>query len=294
MLENQEKTEVKTPENNIPQEAEKPANTGFVDSENGGIDDFRKVLNIPVEKPEEKKDAKTFEKADPFGEILSSKSDDDADGIADLFDPEGEGMNELFEDSEALSEMCVELLDLGMNYASQAISGDWGQDEKYSIPDSRKRKLRKPLAKLLEKRAPKVSPELAFMVFVVALYSPQLIKAYGVRREKMNRRAEESKPSPMRVPGQSDPVPGPKMPEPQGITPDEANEYDDLIREMRSKGKVQNAPQNETVEEPKRRPGRPKGSKDTKPRKARSTTSSAKEKASSVKKGTTSSRTKKA
>lgn len=286
MLENDTKTPEKTPENNTPIAPEKPVNTGFVDSENGGIDDFRKVLNIPLENPEEKKDAKTFEKADPFGEMLGG-GDDGESGIEDLFDPEGEGMNELFEDSEALSEMCVELLDLGMNYASQAISMDWGEDEKYSIPDSRKRKLRKPLAKLLEKRAPKVSPELAFMVFVVALYSPQLIKAYGVRREKMNAQADEMDAQPMRVPGQGMPTPEPArpQPQPQGITPDEANEYDELIREMRSKGTVQKSnPNNEGPAEPKKRPGRPKGSRDTKPRKPRATT--AKKAASSVKKGT--------
>ena len=142
MLENTEKTAEKPVENNTPQPAQNADSQGFVDSDNGGIEDFRKVLNIPVEKPADKPDAKTFDNADPFGEMLSGGGEE----LDELFDPEGEGVNELFEDSEALSEMCVELLDLGMNYASQAISMDWGQDEKYSIPDSRKRKLRKPLA----------------------------------------------------------------------------------------------------------------------------------------------------
>ena len=257
----------------------------------------------PWKKPAEKKDAQTFEKSDPFGEVLGGLSDEDG-GIEDLFDPEGEGMNELFEDSEAMSEMCVELLDLGMNYASQAISMDWGEDEKYSIPDSRKRKLRKPLAKLLEKRAPKVSPELAFMIFVVALYSPQLIKAYGVRREKLNRQYEEEEAAPMTVPGSS--ATAPTQPQgPTGITPEEANAYDDLVREMRSKGTERKSTSNEkaaepakrtvsapTQSEPKRRPGRPKGSKDSKPRKARTT--AAKSKASASKKGTSRTGSKKA
>ena len=270
MLENTDKTAEKPAENNTPPPAQKAESQSFVDSENGGIEDFRKVLNIPVEKPSEKPDAKTFDGADPFGEMLGGSGEE----IEDLFDPEGEGVNELFEDSEALSEMCVELLDLGMNYASQAISMDWGQDEKYSIPDSRKRKLRKPLAKLLEKRAPKVSPELAFMVFAVALYSPQLIKAYGVRREKMRLKKDAGEAKPMRVPSQDVPSSPMTPPPPPAVTPDEANEYDELIREMRSKGNEKTAPVNEPKVQAqpaapapaKRKPGRPKGSKDTKPR----------------------------
>jgi len=274
MLENTEKTAEKKAENNTPPEVQKADSQKFVDSDNGGIEDFRKVLNIPVEKPEDKQEAQTFDKADPFGEIISSGGE----GMEDLFDPEGEGMNELFEDSEALSEMCVELLDLGMNYASQAISMDWGQDEKYSIPDSRKRKLRKPLAKLLEKRAPKVSPELAFMVFVVALYSPQLIKAYGVRRQKMADKKAAKPTQPMRIPSQdvpTSPMTPPPAPQPGAVTPDEANEYDELIRAMRAKG-TEKTTSNEAAPaspaapaQPKRKPGRPKGSKDTKPRKPR-------------------------
>jgi len=258
MLENEAKTPEKPSENNTSTTSQVADNQAFVDSDNGGIEDFRKVLNIPVEKPEEKKAEKTFEKEDPFGEVLGG---DDLEGIEDLFDPEGEGMDELFEDSEALSEMCVELLDLGMNYASQAISMDWGQDEKYSIPDSRKRKLRKPLAKLLAKRAPKVSPELAFLVFVVALYSPQLIKAYGVRREKMNKAAESKEPKPMSIPREN-------MPQKQGIDPTEADEYEAMIREMRQKSNSQPST-NAEPQAPKRKVGRPKGSKDTKPRKPR-------------------------
>lgn len=273
MLENTEKTAEKPAENNTPPPAQNAESQSFVDSENGGIEDFRKVLNIPVEKPSEKRDAKTFDGADPFGEMLGGSGEE----IEDLFDPEGEGVNELFEDSEALSEMCVELLDLGMNYASQAISMDWGQDEKYSIPDSRKRKLRKPLAKLLEKRAPKVSPELAFMVFAVALYSPQLIKAYGVRREKMRLKKDAGEAKPMRVPSQDVPSSPMTPPPPPVVTPDEANEYDELIREMRSKGNEKTAPANEPKVQAKppaptpakRKPGRPKGSKDTKPRASR-------------------------
>lgn len=275
MSENTLKIPAKTEEKDTPKTPESPANTGFVDSDNGGIEDFRKVLNIPVEKPEQKPDENTFEKEDPFGDTLGDMGED----FEDMFDPEGEGMDALFEDSDALAEMCVELLDLGMNYASQAISMDWGQDEKYSIPEHRKRKLRKPLAKLLEKRAPKVSPELAFLVFALAIYSPQLIKAYGVRREKLNsRKSNEAKP--MAIP------PNPTI---GGVTKDEADEYDAFIREMRSKSKelnIQPPKTNEPEPQPKRKAGRPKGSKDTKPRKPRTTSTTSKPTATTRKKTT--------
>ena len=54
MLENDQKQVQKPSENNTPPAPEKPATTGFADSENGGIDDFRKVLNVPLEKTSRK------------------------------------------------------------------------------------------------------------------------------------------------------------------------------------------------------------------------------------------------
>ena len=157
-------------EKDIPETPVNPVNTSFTDSDNSKIDDIKNILNIPMENVSEKSDNMTFDNEDPFDGNAPDDSFDEL-GIDDLLDEDGEGMDSLFEDTEALSEMCVELLDLGMNYTSQAISTEWGEDEKYSIPESRKRKLRKPLAKLLQKRAPKVSPELAFMVFAIAIYS---------------------------------------------------------------------------------------------------------------------------
>ena len=247
--------------------------TGFTDSDNSKIQDIKNVLNIPIENVSEKVDENTFEKSDPFGgnDAFEEDSDFEELGLDSLLDEDGKGVDSLFEDTEALSEMVVELLDLGMNYTSQAISTEWGEDEKYSIPESRKKKLRKPLAKLLEKRAPKVSPELAFMVFAIAIYSPQLIKAYQVRRKKLS---EDSKPVNVPFPQPSDPA----VPTPITMQPDETDEYEDMLKEMHKSSVVspplqspintQNIVNNEKPK--KRKAGRPKGSKDTVKRKAKS------------------------
>lgn len=239
--------------------------TGFTDSDNSKIDDIKNILNIPMENVSEKSDSNTFEKEDPFG---GNEPVDEFEelGLDDILDEEGGGVDSLFEDTEALSEMCVELLDLGMNYASQAISTEWGEDEKYSIPESRKRKLRKPLAKLLQKRAPKVSPELAFMVFAIAIYSPQLIKAYQVRKEKQ-RQAMPEPPKPIVV-KDNNPTPNRDVFKPPVVDETEADEYEDMLKAMREKSHENDAKKT-TDEKPKRKAGRPKGSKDKTKRKAK-------------------------
>lgn len=258
---------------NTQEKKSKTVDAGFTDSDNSKIQDIKNVLNIPIENVSEKVDENTFEKSDPFGgnDAFEEDSDFEELGLDSLLDEDGKGVDSLFEDTEALSEMVVELLDLGMNYTSQAISTEWGEDEKYSIPESRKKKLRKPLAKLLEKRAPKVSPELAFMVFAIAIYSPQLIKAYQVRRKKL---AEDSKPVNVPFPQPSDPA----VPTPITMEVDETDEYEDMLKEMHKSSVVSpplQAPINTqnivTNEKPKKRKaGRPKGAKDSVKRKAKS------------------------
>jgi hypothetical protein len=250
-------------EKDIPETPVNPVNTSFTDSDNSKIDDIKNILNIPMENVSEKSDNMTFDNEDPFDGNAPDDSFDEL-GIDDLLDEDGEGMDSLFEDTEALSEMCVELLDLGMNYTSQAISTEWGEDEKYSIPESRKRKLRKPLAKLLQKRAPKVSPELAFMVFAIAIYSPQLIKAYQVRREKLKENTPPS-PAPMQVVRNEDPQASVFKPP---IEDDESDEYESILQDMRNKS-VQSEIKPIKNEKPKRKAGRPKGAKDKSKRKTK-------------------------
>ena len=229
-----------------------------------------------MENVSEKPDGMTFDNEDPFnGE--SASDDFDELGLDGLLDEDGEGVDSLFEDTEALSEMCVELLDLGMNYTSQAISTEWGEDEKYSIPESRKRKLRKPLAKLLQKRAPKVSPELAFMVFAIAIYSPQLIKAYQVRREKLKADIPPP-PAPMQVVRK--PEPKDSVFKPPVIEDNEADEYESILQDMRNKS-VQSEINPIKDEKPKRKAGRPKGAKDKSKRKTKVIKSESKKKKTS-------------
>lgn len=257
----------------IPETAENPVNTSFTDSDNSKIDDIKNILNIPMENVSEKPDNMTFDNEDPF-DGATENNDLDELGLDDLMDEDGEGMDSLFEDTEALSEMCVELLDLGMNYTSQAISTEWGEDEKYSIPESRKRKLRKPLAKLLQKRAPKVSPELAFMVFAIAIYSPQLIKAYQVRREKLKENTPPP-PAPMQVVRKESE--NPSVFKPPVLDDDEGDEYESILQEMRNNS-VENDIKPIKNEKPKRKAGRPKGSKDKAKRKTKTIKSERKKK----------------
>lgn len=233
--------------------AEKPvqqAETEFVDSDGGGISNLHKILNIPMEEAGGNKSKPLDVPSDPLssGEPKKNPFDDEGDLGMDM--PEDlEGLGEMFDDVEALSEFGVEIMDLAMNYAAQAISGDWGQDEKYSIPESRKRKLRKPLAAVLKKRSPKVSPELALAVFVLGAYAPMLIQAWSERQKKTKTQSKERDKNGALVVPRLDPE--------DDNSPDD---YSDLISQMR-----QNATDN--IPEPKRPPGRPKGSTDSKPRK---------------------------
>lgn len=247
-----DKSQEKAPKKGIdktPQET--PKAPSFVDSEGGGISSLKDVLNIPLEETGGNKNTPLDVPSDPLGMGGgSSRSFDDDLGSMDLPD-DMESLEDMFDDTDALAEFGVEILDLGMSYASQAISGDWGEDDKYSIPETRKRKLRKPLAALLKKRAPKVSPELAFAVFVLGAYAPVLIKAYQERQKKQAEAAKKNNTG-------NQPLVVPKdAPVSTQNDDDDTEDYDALIREMRESAQ----------EQPKKRIGRPPGSKDSKPRK---------------------------
>ena len=115
---------------------------------------------------------------------------------------------------------------------------------------------------LLKKRAPKVSPEMAFVVFVIGAYAPVLIMAYSERQKKT--RMEQAEAEKRR-----------KVKESTGVEVEpDTEEFDDMIKKMRENS------QDQEVTVPKR-PGRPKGSKDSKPRKKRVTTSGPRKVASS-------------
>lgn len=222
----------------------------FVDSEAGGISALKNILNVPLEESGGNKSKPLDVPSDPLGMGGGRSSSDDSDlGSMDMPD-DLESLEDMFDDTDALAEFGVEILDLGMSYASQAISGDWGEDDKYSIPETRKRKLRKPLAALLKKRAPKVSPELAFAVFVLGAYAPVLIKAYQERQRKQAEVAKKQNTGnqPLVVPKDAPAV--------SQKDEDEGEDFDEIIRQMRS----------QSEEQPKKRIGRPPGAKDKKPR----------------------------
>lgn len=244
--------QAKAPE--TPQPEQQQGETEFIDSDGGGIANLRKVLNIPMEEAGGNKSKPLDVPNDPLssGEPKRNPFEDD-DTLGGGMDPEDlEGIGEMFDDVEALSEFGIEILDLAMNYAAQALSGDWGQDEKYSIPESRKRKLRKPLAAVLKKRSPKVSPELAFAVFVLGAYAPMLIQAWSERQKKTKEaNKDRDRNGALVVPKD--------LPTNDDLS--KPDEYDDLITKMRANATQQEPPA------PKRPPGRPKGSKDSKPRK---------------------------
>lgn len=227
----------------------------FTDSEKGGSDALRAILNVPLEEAGSSTKKKPMEvPPDPLGGATSERSGSSFDDLLGD-DDDMQGIGEMFDDVDALAEFGVEILDLGMNYAAQAISGDWGQDDKYAIPETRKRKLRKPLAALLKKRSPKVSPELAFAIFVLGAYTPVLLLAYQERQRKRKAAEAEAAAVPKYVPRDTEEM-------------DEKNEFEELIREARATAVPQPSAEAPMPRRPKRA-GRPKGSTDKVQRKPR-------------------------
>jgi len=78
------------------------------------------------------------------------------------------------------------MIDMLMTYGAMAIAKDWDDEKKYSIKEARKKKLRDPLAKILESREVKTAPELVFAFMIVVSYSPIMITAVQERRRKKN------------------------------------------------------------------------------------------------------------
>lgn len=169
----------------------------------------------------------------------------------------------MFEDNELLAEIGVEMIDMLMTYGAMAVAKDWDDEKKYSIKESRKKKLRDPLAKILESREVKTAPELVFAFMIVVSYSPVMIMAVQERRRKKN--APERKVNrPVR--GADAVVSKPSRPEPEPeeewtVGPSLASqiqepsrEEEDAMSEMMSKM------------QPKKKSGRPVGGTDLKPR----------------------------
>ena len=193
-----EKEDNNTLENGIPRE-EVVKNTSEKD--------VLQMLRIPTAESQEKGEEKSFQKeAEPEFDIIRDEdepffsdekeedpfaTDDQKENVEDEFSnfddykDMGEGDADwMFSDHALMAEMGVEIIDLLMTTGCMAIAKDFGNDEKYSVPDYKKAKLKKPLAMLLEKRGKTLPPEVMFVLVVIGVYAPALFVAVQERQRK--------------------------------------------------------------------------------------------------------------
>jgi hypothetical protein len=160
----------------------------FIDSDSTDIaQSLTSILSVPTESVNTTEQA-TETREDVLGlNAGRPKSDsDDEGGFSGFEDLGSEESSALFEDNELLAEIGVEMIDMLMTYGAMAIAKDWDDEKKYSIKEARKKKLRDPLAKILESREVKTAPELVFAFMIVVSYSPIMITAVQERRRKKN------------------------------------------------------------------------------------------------------------
>ena len=226
-------------------------------------EDLINALKIPVQndgKDREEIDQNKIVDEPEFEDVESSIEDDDdfdLDNDDDLNFGEDMGSsleNELFEDSDLMAEIGVELIDLLIVNGCQALAKDWGNEDKYSVSDRKKSKLKKPLAQLLRKKGTKIEPEYIFGVMVLVMYAPKVIEA--VQQRKINKQKAEAKPEPQPIELSQNP----RHPRPAFAPP-----FEVVTPTPPTQPIIPVEPKQEPVK--KSRGGRPKGSKDTKPRK---------------------------
>ena len=160
----------------------------FIDSDSSDIaQSLTSILSVPTESVNTTEQA-TETREDVLGlNTGRPKRDvDDEGGFSGFDDLGSEESSALFEDNELLAEIGVEMIDMLMTYGAMAIAKDWDDEKKYSIKEARKKKLRDPLAKILESREVKTAPELVFAFMIVVSYSPIMITAVQERRRKKN------------------------------------------------------------------------------------------------------------
>jgi hypothetical protein len=227
--------------------------TSYIDSDsNDPAKSMMDILGVPTENVDAKPPEQSATKSDVLDMGTPEPGLDDDTGFTDQEDVD----SGLFEDNELLAEIGIELIDMVMTYGAMAVAKDFENEDKYTIKDSRKKKLRKPLEKILESREVKTAPELVFVFMMIVSYSPIMIEAVQERRRKKKEAEaeEEGNPVPRMRAVRSEPTPPPSVvPE----SPEEIVEPDDdPLRDFVEKGKHKN------------KPGRPAGSSDMKPRKS--------------------------
>lgn len=263
-LENQEKPTKRGKKRNTPEESQEINNpeSNYIDSDSKDIaKSLTQLLSVPTERvqTEEQTTQSKSDVLEGFGSSDNSfkeESDDETDYAETLNDDEG---GALFEDSDLMAEIGVELIDMLMTYGAMAIAKDWDNEKKYMIKKERKKRLQEPLAKLLENRDVKASPELVFAFMIVVSYSPVMIMAYQERQRK----SKIKKGSPVKTSVGIESESRASIlnddnlnVEPQRQEEMESPEDEDAMAEMMSKMK------------PKRTKGRPVGGTDLKPRQA--------------------------
>jgi len=236
----------------------------FIDSDSSDIaKSLTSILSVPTESVNTTEQA-TETREDVLGlNAGRPKPESEAGGFSG-FEDLGEEGSALFEDNELLAEIGVEMIDMLMTYGAMAVAKDWDDEKKYSIKEARKRKLREPLAKILESREVKTAPELVFAFMIVVSYSPVMIMAVQERRRKKNA-PEKRVNRPVRGADAIVSKKTPTKPEPEEeewtVGPSLASQIQEPSREEEDAMSEMMAKM-----QPKKKSGRPVGGTDLKPR----------------------------
>ena len=265
-LENAQTIELKTTEKEPQIIAEETTQKTPEKTPEVNTDDLINVLKVPMQEAtleDMDNDSGSVKDAifeEPEDDVLEPEVEEE--NLNDRYFNEKESEDEydgaFFEDEELMSEMAVELIDLGMQTLAQSIAGDFDNPEKYAVSDYKKKKIKKPLTLLLRKRGTKVSPEIMFGVVLLVVYSPVMILAVQERKAKKKKQQEEQRKA-------------------QQKKKDIANrnipsniievDHEEIIRQQQQQQQQPEQIAPMVVPPAKKSKGRPKGSKDSKKRK---------------------------
>ena len=158
--------------------------------------------NPPLEKTKTNSSGEPIETTtNAEGETINSAHSGHADfndwGFTEPEKKEGDGLDidgtasSFFDDEEAVAEFVIELIDMGAGIGVSMLAKDFGNadENKWSLSNNRKNKLRKPLQLILKQRNIQMKPEWAFIGMLLAAYAPMLITAFAERNAK--NKAEE-------------------------------------------------------------------------------------------------------
>lgn len=160
----------------LQQEEVNSKSSEYIDSAGGAESSIASILKIPVE------DKTPSEDGESANDVLEGNDRGFEDAGDGNFGDDVE--NELFEDHTLMAEIGVEVIDMVMSYGAMAIAKDFDNEAKYSVSQSRKNKIKKPLELLLKNRETGVSPEMMVAFMVLATYTPVIISAVQERRKK--------------------------------------------------------------------------------------------------------------